>query len=46
MPGATAYGGLYDVLRPKAGETLFVSGAAGAVGSMVGQLAKQVSLRL
>eukprot|EP00906_Rhabdomonas_costata_P011425 RCo016283 len=42
MPGSTAYAGLYDVLRPKPGETLFVSGAAGAVGSLVGQLAKQV----
>lgn len=43
MPGATAYGGLKDVLRPtKEGETLFVSGAAGAVGGMVGQLAKNV----
>eukprot|EP00930_Biecheleria_cincta_P069437 TRINITY_DN57182_c0_g1_i1.p1 TRINITY_DN57182_c0_g1~~TRINITY_DN57182_c0_g1_i1.p1 ORF type:complete len:350 (-),score=57.59 TRINITY_DN57182_c0_g1_i1:169-1218(-) len=42
MPGSTAYGGLIEVLRPKKGETIWVSGAAGAVGSMVGQLAKQV----
>lgn len=42
MPGATAYGGFIGVLRPKAGETLWVSGAAGAVGSMVGMLAKHV----
>ena len=38
MPGATAYGGLIDVLRPKEGETLFVSAAAGAVGGLVGQV--------
>jgi NADPH-dependent curcumin reductase CurA len=38
MPGATAYGGLIDVLRPKAGETLWVSAAGGAVGGLVGQI--------
>ena len=43
MPGATVYGGLLSVLRPKAGETIFVSGAAGAVGGLVGMLAKNVS---
>lgn len=42
MPGSTAYGGLIDILRPKQGETIFISGAAGAVGSMVGQLAKNL----
>lgn len=42
MPGATAYGGLIDVLRPNHGETIWVSGAGGAVGSMVGQIAKNV----
>lgn len=42
MPGATAYGGLIDVLRPNKGETLFVSSAAGAVGSLVGQIGKNV----
>ena len=42
MPGATAYGGLIDVLRPNHGDTIWVSGAAGAVGSMVGQIAKNV----
>lgn len=42
MPGATAYGGFIDVLKPNTGETLFVSSAAGAVGSLVGQLAKNV----
>lgn len=40
MPGLTAYVGLLDIGKPKAGETVFVSGAAGAVGSVVGQLAK------
>ena len=40
MPGMTAYFGLMDVGQPKAGETLVVSGAAGAVGQTVGQLAK------
>jgi NADPH-dependent curcumin reductase CurA len=40
MPGMTAYFGLLDVGKPKAGETVFVSGAAGAVGSLVGQIAK------
>ena len=40
MPGITAYFGLLDVCAPKAGETLVVSGAAGAVGSIVGQIAK------
>jgi len=42
MPGSTAYGGLIDVLKPKEGETLFVSGASGAVGSLVGMIAKNV----
>ena len=40
MPGLTAYFGLLDVCAPRAGETVLVSGAAGAVGSTVGQLAK------
>ncbi|MFI5832920.1 NADP-dependent oxidoreductase [Micromonospora sp. NPDC051300] len=40
MTGLTAYAGLLDVAAMKAGETVFVSGAAGAVGSMVGQIAK------
>lgn len=40
MPGQTAYFGLLDVLEPRAGETLFVSAAAGAVGSAVVQIAK------
>ncbi len=40
MPGMTAYFGLLDVGRPAEGETVVVSGAAGAVGGVVGQLAK------
>ncbi|KAA9340085.1 NADP-dependent oxidoreductase [Adhaeribacter soli] len=40
MPGLTAYFGLLDIGKPKAGETVVVSGAAGAVGLVVGQLAK------
>jgi NADPH-dependent curcumin reductase CurA len=40
MPGATAYVGLLDIGQPKAGETVIVSAASGAVGSIVGQLAK------
>src|SRR5438105_3723224 len=40
MPGLTAYVGLYDIGQPKAGETVVVSAASGAVGSVVGQLAK------
>jgi hypothetical protein len=41
MPGLTAYVGLFDVGRVEPGETVFVSGAAGAVGSVAGQLAKK-----
>lgn len=40
MPGLTAYFGLLDIGKPQAGETVVVSGAAGAVGSAVGQIAK------
>ena len=40
MPGMTAYFGLLDIGRPNPGETVVVSGAAGAVGSVVGQIAK------
>ncbi len=40
MPGMTAYFGLLEVCHPKPGETVVVSGAAGAVGSIVGQIAK------
>jgi hypothetical protein len=40
MPGMTAYFGLLDIGKPQPGETVVVSGAAGAVGSVVGQIAK------
>jgi NADPH-dependent curcumin reductase CurA len=40
MPGLTAFVGLVDIGQPKAGETVVVSAASGAVGSIVGQLAK------
>jgi NADPH-dependent curcumin reductase CurA len=40
MPGMTAYFGLLEVGRPEAGNTVVVSGAAGSVGSVVGQIAK------
>ncbi|MEU9715325.1 NADP-dependent oxidoreductase [Streptomyces sp. NPDC047976] len=40
MPGLTAYAGLFEVASFKEGDSVFVSGAAGAVGSLVGQFAK------
>ncbi|CAL4933422.1 unnamed protein product [Urochloa decumbens] len=40
MSGLTAFAGLFDVCKPKKGETFFVSAASGAVGQIVGQLAK------
>jgi len=43
--GLTAYFGLLDVGRPKPGDTVVVSGAAGAVGQLVGQIAKLMSCR-
>ncbi len=46
MPGMTAYFGLLDVAQAKAGETVVVSGAAGAVGQTVGQIAKQLGCRV
>ena len=46
MPGMTGYFGLLDVGQPKAGETVVVSGAAGAVGQTVGQIAKRKGCRV
>jgi NADPH-dependent curcumin reductase CurA len=46
MPGMTAYFGLLDIGRPQAGETVVVSGAAGAVGSVVGQIGKLKGCRV
>lgn len=40
MPGFTAYAGFYEVCAPKKGEYVYVSAASGAVGQLVGQLAK------
>ncbi|KAI9247495.1 hypothetical protein BDA99DRAFT_549008 [Phascolomyces articulosus] len=40
MPGFTAHAGLFEIGKPKKGETLFVSAASGAVGQLVGQIAK------
>jgi len=45
MPGMTAYFGFREICQPKAGETVVVSGAAGAVGSAVGQIAKIMGCR-
>ncbi len=44
MPGLTAYSGFYDIGEPKKGETIFISAASGAVGQIVGQLAKHEGL--
>ncbi|PET76371.1 NADP-dependent oxidoreductase [Bacillus sp. AFS001701] len=46
MTGLTAYFGLIDIGKPKSGETVVVSGAAGAVGSIVGQIAKLKGCRV
>jgi NADPH-dependent curcumin reductase CurA len=45
MPGVTAWYGLTQIIAPKAGETVVVSAASGAVGGVVGQLAKQRGVR-
>ena len=45
MPGVTAWYGLNKIIAPKAGETVVVSAASGAVGGVVGQLAKQAGAK-
>jgi NADPH-dependent curcumin reductase CurA len=46
MPGMTAWYGLNQILQPKSGQTIAVSAASGAVGSVVGQLAKRQGCRV
>jgi NADPH-dependent curcumin reductase CurA len=46
MPGRTAYFGMHRKAKPSAGETLVVSAASGAVGSVVGQIGKMMGLRV
>jgi NADPH:quinone reductase len=46
LPGLAAYFGLLDVTHPKAGQTVVVSGAAGAVGMLVGQIARIMGCRV
>ncbi len=46
MPGLTAYSSLYDIGKPQRGETIWISAASGAVGQMVGQLAKHEGLKV
>ncbi|WP_137169171.1 NADP-dependent oxidoreductase [Marinomonas sp. FW-1] len=46
LPGITAYHGVFEVLKPEAGQTLIVTAAAGSVGSLVGQMAKNLGLNV
>ncbi|KAK6439439.1 hypothetical protein LTR95_004364 [Oleoguttula sp. CCFEE 5521] len=46
MPGLTAYSSFYEIGVPKKGETIFISAASGAVGQLVGQLAKHEGLKV
>lgn len=46
MSGLTAYSSFYEIGKPKKGETIFVSAASGAVGQIVGQLAKREGLKV
>ncbi|WP_227375753.1 NADP-dependent oxidoreductase [Haladaptatus halobius] len=46
MPGRTAYFGMHEVVEPMAGDTVVISGAAGAVGSVAGQIAKLSGARV
>jgi len=46
MPGLTAYSSFYDIGQPKKGDIIFISAASGAVGQLVGQLAKREGLKV
>jgi NADPH-dependent curcumin reductase CurA len=46
MPGVTAYSGMTDIGKPKAGETVVISAASGAVGSVAGQIARRAGARV
>jgi NADPH-dependent curcumin reductase CurA len=46
MSGITAYCSLFEIGKPKKGETIFISADSGAVGQLVGQIAKQEGLRI
>jgi NADPH-dependent curcumin reductase CurA len=46
MPGLTAWSSFYEIGQPKKGETIFISAASGAVGQLVGQLAKHEGLKV
>lgn len=46
MPGLTAYSSFFEIGKPQKGETIFVSAASGAVGQLVGQLAKHEGLKV
>ncbi len=46
MPGLTAYSALYEIGKPKKGDVFFVSAASGAVGQIVGQLAKREGMKV
>jgi NADPH-dependent curcumin reductase CurA len=46
MPGATAFAGVTEILKPQKGETVVVSAASGAVGSVAGQIAKRAGARV
>jgi NADPH-dependent curcumin reductase len=46
MPGTTAYSGMKDIGEPKAGETVVISAASGAVGAVAGQIAKRAGARV
>ena len=46
MPGLTAYSSIFEIGKPMAGETIFISAASGAVGQLVGQICKKLGLRV